>query len=478
MTFTLSATLERELRDAVGAVGFVDDADQRVDYGSDRCRGGWPVAPSAVVRPASTSEVVAVVRACATHGVALCPSGGRTGLAGAATATDGEVVVSLDRMPRVLRVDPIGRTLVCQAGATLQSVAAAAAERGLLYPVDFAAKGSAQIGGTIATNAGGVRVIRYGSTRAWVMGMKVVLASGELMDVGGPLVKDNTGYDLRQLFIGSEGTLGVVVEATLGLCSSPAGAVVALCAVPSDSAVLDVFGRICRSGLRLAAFECFDQGCLQHVLAHGGNRGRGPFLDPSPQHVLVEVETPAASDAAREATMEALTEVLSDAQEAGEITDAALASTPAQARDLWALREDTSESLHAHTPHKSDVSLPLAQISEFLRSWRQEVAKALPDYEAVVFGHVGDGNLHLNILRPADVDLDEFVQRCRGFDGHSYGLVRDFGGSISAEHGIGLLKRDYLHYSRSQAEIRAMRAIKTALDPHGIMNPGKVFPSR
>jgi FAD/FMN-containing dehydrogenase len=471
-----SAKLERDLRDAVGAVGFVDDPDERVHYGSDRCRGGWPVAPGAVVRPADVGQVQAVVRACALHGVGIVPSGGRTGLTGAATATSGEVVLSLDRMRKVLAVDPVGRTLQCEAGVTVESVAAAAAEHGLLYPVDFAAKGSAQIGGTIATNAGGVRVIRYGSTRSWVMGMKVVLASGEVIDVGGALVKDNTGYDLRQLFIGAEGTLGIVVEATLRLCAPPAGAVVALCAAPADGAVLDVFTRVGRSGLTLAAFECFDRGCLRHVLAHRGRAGTGPFAEPSPQHVLIEIETPGATDASHEATVDVLAEVLAGAQEAGEITDAVLAGTPAQARDLWALREDTSESLHSHTPHKSDVTLPVAKIANFLSIWRTEVASALPECEAVVFGHVGDGNLHLNILRPANLELPTFVERCHAFNDRTYGLVRDFGGSISAEHGIGLLKRDYLHFTRSPTEIQLMRAVKSAFDPTGLLNPGKLLP--
>jgi FAD/FMN-containing dehydrogenase len=310
------------------------------------------------------------------------------------------------------------------------------------------------------------------------MGMKVVLASGEVMDVGGPLVKDNTGYDLRQLFIGSEGTLGIVVEATLRLCRPPAGAVVVLCAVPGDAEVLDVFARLQRSHLTLAAFECFDAGCLRHVLSHRGREDRGPFSEPSPQHVLIEVELGADSEAARESTVDELMLVLADAQEAGEIQDAVLASTPAQARELWSLREDTSESLHPRTPHKSDVTLPVARVAEFMKQWRPAVAEALPRYEAVIFGHVGDGNLHLNILRPADEELETFVERCHAFDDRTYGLVSEMGGSISAEHGVGLLKRAHLHYSRSAAQIEAMRAIKRALDPDNLLNPGKLFPDR
>lgn len=475
--------LRTALIDALGSDGLVTEGSDLAYYGTDRCQGDWPIAPAFVALPRTVEQVQAVVRACAAHGAAIVPSGGRTGLAGAASATRGEVVLSLERMSRILEVDPAARTLRCEAGAIIEAVHQAAAAHGLVYPVDWAAKGSAQVGGSISTNAGGVKVLRYGLTRDWVLGLRVVVASGECLRLGGALVKNNTGYDLRQLFIGAEGTLGIVVEATLRLTAPPPGVVVALCAVPDEGRVLELFARVQRAGLVLQAFECFDAGCLRHVLAHRGSSkegaGVGPFDPPSPQHALIEVEVPQAGaqdrEAAREATQDALAECLAAAQEDGTITDAVLAQSAQQARELWALREDTSESMHRHRPHKSDVAVPVAVLPRFLAEWKALVARELPGVEAVVFGHIGDGNLHLNILRAPGEDPAAFVARCKAFDAKSYALVAEHEGSVSAEHGIGLLKREYLHFSRSPGELQMMRAIKQALDPQGIFNPGKVL---
>jgi FAD/FMN-containing dehydrogenase len=467
-------TLRSRLREALGDGRLRDEPDDLAYYGADRCRGGWPVRPSAVVLPRTIAEVQETVRICAALGVPIVPSGGRTGLAGAATATDGEVVLSLERLSRVLEVDRDGRTLRTEAGATLQTVQEAAAAEGLMYPVDYASKGSAQIGGSLATNAGGVKVIRYGLTRDWVSGMKVVLASGELLDLGGALVKNNTGYDLRQLFVGSEGTLGVIVEVTLRLCAPPAGTVVALAAVPGDRALLELFGILRRAPLTLAAFECFDHGCVAEVRHHRGSAD-APFSEEHPVYALIEVESPGADEATIEATRDQLMEALADAQEAEVLADAVLAQTPAQGRGLWALREDISESLHRYTPFKADVSFPVAEVAAFLEAFRARVAARLPEIRALVFGHVGDGNLHLNLLRPEALELEDFLARCHGFEDELFALVRDHRGSISAEHGIGLLKRDHLQYSRTPAELEIMRGIKAVLDPAGLLNPGKIF---
>ncbi len=469
------ARLQQRLVDIVGSSRIVTDGDNLAFYGRDRCRGPWPVNPRAICLPGTADEVSQIVRACADHGVAIVPSGGRTGLAGAATATAGEVVVSLERMRRILEVDPRARVIRCEAGVTVEAVQTAASEVGLMYPVDFAAKGTAQIGGSVATNAGGVKVVRYGLTREWVAGLQVVLASGELVSLGGKLVKDNTGYDLRQLMIGSEGTLGIITEVSMRLCQPPHGLEVVLCGVSDDDAIVDLFARLRNSGLVLTAFECMDHRCLEHVVAH---RPRGlPFAEPSVRYALCEVEVPAPGEAPREHVRELLTDVLGAAAEAGEIEDAVFASSSQQAAALWALREDISESLHMHTPHKADVSLPIGELPTFLKTWRAAAAEQLPTVEALSFGHIGDGNLHLNLLCPQGMPKSEFHAACKAFDETTYGLVAAHRGSVSAEHGIGLLKRDHLHFSRSPAQVAMMRAVKQALDPQGLLNPGKIFVS-
>jgi FAD/FMN-containing dehydrogenase len=464
-----------QLRAVLDDESLILSGDDLAYYGSDRCKGGWSVAPGAIALPRSVAQVQAILQVCTRERVAVVPSGGRTGLTGAATATNGELVLSLARLDAMLDIDVPGRLLRCQAGATVQAVQDAATRVALAYPVDFAAKGSAQIGGSIATNAGGVKVIRHGLTRERVAGLEVVLADGERLSLGGALVKNNTGYDLRQLFIGSEGTLGIIVEVTLTLSQPVAGHMVVLCAVRSDAAVSELFARLRSSSLVLSAFECFDRGCVERVAAHRGREQAGPLEQLGPVQVLVEIELAQAQMDEDSAAHDALLELLAEAQEAGEVIDAVVAQTEAQARELWAWREDISESLHPFTPHKADVAVPVRSVASFVARWREAVASALPEIPALCFGHVGDGNLHLNLLRPADMTLEQFLDRCHEFDPTMYGLVREFQGSVSAEHGIGLLKREYLGYTRSAREIASMKAIKQIFDPLGILNPGKVF---
>lgn len=481
-----AAAIIEELRAAVGDGAVSVSPEDRAFYGTDRCKGDWPVDAAAVVRPATIGEVQRIVRVCAARNVAIVPSGGRTGLTGAATAIRGEVVLSLERMRKILEVDTAARTLRCQAGVTVEDVQRAASAEGLMYPVDFAAKGTAHLGGSIATNAGGVRVLRYGSTRAWVRELTVVLASGEVVKTGGALVKDNTGYELRQLFIGSEGTLGIIVEATVALCLPPLGTVVALTALDQAASIGALFRRVQDSGLLLSAFECFDEGCVRRVCGHRGDpQAAGPFASAAAHHVLIEVEVPASARAGREdveaeaeRVLDELALCLADAQDEGEIVDAVVATTPRQAQELWAWREDISESLHSATPHKADVSVPVSKVVAFMEEWRTAVEMALPALPAVCFGHVGDGNLHLNLLCPEGMSHRVFLAAASAFDSQMYALVESFAGSISAEHGVGLLKRAHLHHSKSPGEIALMREIKRGLDPEGIMNPGKIFELR
>ncbi|HEX8757016.1 MAG TPA: FAD-binding oxidoreductase [Steroidobacteraceae bacterium] len=433
-------------------------------YGRDWTRR-WTPAPLAIALPATVQEVQDIVRWANAHRVAIVPSGGRTGLSGGAVAANGELVLSLQRMNRVLGFAPADRTLIVQPGLPLEAAQAAAREHGLVYPVDFAARGSCSIGGNIATNAGGIRVIRYGNTREWIAGLKVVAGNGELLDLNRSLVKNSSGYDFRHLLIGSEGTLGIVVEATLKLTEPPPPAQTMLLALPDLDAVLAVFGSF-RARLALQAFELFTDVALRHVLAHGAQRA----LDGDyPYYVVTEFDAP--DEAAQDAALALLGEVM----EKGWVADGTIAQSEAQAAALWRLREGITESLAPHRPYKNDVSVRIGVVPKCLRAMQVLLAKEYPQFEVVWFGHIGDGNLHINVLKPdglADVD---FIAQCEQVTKRLAATLKEHGGSISAEHGIGLLKRPYLDSTRSAAEIALMRGVRKVFDPNGILNPGKLF---
>jgi len=399
--------------------------------------------------------------------VAIVPSGGRTGLSGGAVAMHGELVVSFERMHRILGFDPVDRTLTVEAGVVTEAVQQAAREHGLYYPVDFGSRGSSQIGGNVATNAGGIKVIRYGLTRDWVAGLKAVTGTGELLDSSRGLVKDATGYDLRHLLIGSEGTLGLVVEVTLRLTDPPRSPQVMLMAVPDMPAVMQVF-TACRESLSLTAFEFFSGKALAHVLANGGKR---PYETDAPCHVLVEYEAPGEADT------EAALAVFEHAAGEGWAIDGVMAHSEAQAADLWRLREGITESLAPHTPYKNDVSVRVSRVVPFLDDMQGLFAREYPDFEVVWYGHIGDGNLHVSVLRPRDMEMADFVRECGRVTELLCQVLQRHGGSISAEHGVGLLKKPYLHTVRSAREIALMRQIKQVFDPRGILNPGKLFDS-
>jgi FAD/FMN-containing dehydrogenase len=432
------------------------------EYGRDWTRVHTP-APSAIALPRSTDEVSRLMRLCSAHGVAVVPSGGRTGLAGGAVAANGELVVSLSRMRRMESVDRLGATVRVQAGAVTEEVHRHAAAEGLTWPVDFASKGSSQVGGNIATNAGGVRVIRWGLTRQWVLGLQVVLANGDVLELNGALEKNNTGTDLRQLFIGSEGTLGIITEATLKLAPLPGPSDVMLFAVEELGAVLRLFEAARRSSLVLNAFEFFTDKCLARVQRH--RRLAAPFETAASHYVLVEVE--------RSDRTETFVEQLF---EHGLVLDGVQAQSSAQAAELWALREAISESLAATgRPHKNDISLPIAGLEAFCGAFERVFAERYPGWEICLFGHIGDGNLHINVMKPEELDVPSFLARTKEADDDLFALVKAHHGSISAEHGIGLLKKPYLGYSRSPAELSLLRTLKQALDPQGLLNPGKVI---
>ncbi|GAA4868249.1 FAD-binding oxidoreductase [Luteimonas vadosa] len=452
------------LQQAVPALVLKTAADDLVHYGRDWTRR-WAPAPLAIALPGDAGEVQAVVRWARAHGVAIVPSGGRTGLSGGAVAAHGELVLSLERMRRVLGFDAVDRTLTVQAGITLEATQSAAGEQGLAYPVDFAARGSCSIGGNIATNAGGIRVLRYGNTREWVAGLKLVTGHGDLLDLNRGLVKNSSGYDLRHLVIGSEGTLGVVVEATLRLADPPPETSVMLLALPSFESLMQVFAEL-RSRLELEAFEFFTARALHHVLAGGA---QAPFAERHPFYVLAEF---ASGGDAREVAVLAAFEHCTTR---GWVGDGVISQSRDQAAQLWRLREGITESLAPHAPYKHDVSVRVSAMPAFLADAQALLAREYPEFDVVWFGHVGDGNLHINVLRPAQMDADAFAARCGQVTALLAATLQKHGGSISAEHGIGLAKKDYLASTRSPEEIAIMAGIKRVLDPAGIMNPGKIF---
>jgi len=454
-----------ELAAVVGAGHLLTDADSLARYGGDWTRVYTP-APAAVALPGSIEQVQELVRLAARRGIAVVPSGGRTGLSGGAVARAGELVVALDRLDSIDDFNPVDRTVRCGAGVITQHLQEYAAQRQLFYPVDFASSGSSQLGGNIATNAGGIKVIRHGMTRDWVAGLKLVTGTGELLDLGRGLVKNNTGYDLRQLVIGSEGTLGIVVEATMRLRQAPPDSAVLVLGVPDMNAIMSVLQAF-RHGMELQAFEFFSQLALDKVVEHQGLQP--PFASTAPYYALLEF------DCADEPAMDRAMELFEHCVERGWVLDGVISQSVAQARSLWRLREDISETIARWTPYKNDIATVVSRVPEFLAAVESVVNANYPDFEIVWFGHIGDGNVHLNILKPDGLALPEFQARCGEVSRWVFEIVQRHGGSISAEHGVGLLKKDYLLYSRTEAEIAIMRGIKQVFDPHGIMNPGKIF---
>lgn len=453
------------LASRLGGDALRTDAETLSSHGRDWTRYFEP-APSAVVFPRTADEVVSIIHWARETGTALVPSGGRTGLSGGAVARSGEVVVSFDRMNHIGEVDEDGRLLDVGPGAVTEAVQQKAVDAGYFFPVDFASRGSSQIGGNIATNAGGIKVLRYGLMRDWVAGLDVVTGSGERMSLNRGLVKNATGYDLRQLFIGSEGTLGFITGATLRVTETPKELSVVVLALDSIDSVMPVFHAFRRS-TALTAFEYFSDRCLRLVESRG--HVSAPFEARSAAYVLAEIEHVSA-----EAT-EQIEVVFGECMEAGHVVDGVISQSGTQAKELWRLREDISEAATPFTPYKNDVSVTISRVPEFIRELGGILEREYPELEVLWFGHVGDGNLHINVLKPDSVAATEFYKSCQRVDELVFATVARMQGSVSAEHGVGLIKKPFLGHSRSAAEIDYMRAIKRVFDPDGIMNPGKIF---
>ena len=441
------------------------DADSLESHGKDWTKM-YEAKPLAIAFPRSTEQVQAIVKLANELEFAIVPSGGRTGLSGGAVATNGEVVVSFDYMNNIVDFSASDRSVKVQAGVVTQQLQTFAEENGLYYPVDFASAGSSQIGGNLSTNAGGIKVIKYGMSRDWVLGLTVVTGAGEILNLNADLLKNNTGYDLRHLFIGAEGTLGLITEATMKLSRAPENLTVLVLGLNDITNTMDVLQSF-QSKLDLTAYEFFSHQAMSHVRAHADIPA--PFESEAPYYALLEFEC------TTEEMMDSAMELFEHCVEQGWVIDGVISQSETQAMNLWRLREGISESIAPRTPYKNDISVVVSKVPSFLTEIDEVVQSHYPDFEIIWFGHIGDGNLHLNILKPEDLDAETFFAKCVDVNKWVFDIVQAHGGSVSAEHGVGLVKKDYLGYTRSENEIALMRGIKSVFDPNKVMNPGKIF---
>jgi FAD/FMN-containing dehydrogenase len=454
----LQQTLE-QLRLALGDGAVVTGADISRRHYSD-WTGHAPACPAALLLPRTTEQVASALRICGNAQQPVVPQGGMTGLAGGAVPRATDIALSLERLRGIEEIDPAAATISVWAGTTLQEIQQAALDAGFIFPLDLGARGSCQIGGNIATNAGGNAVIRYGMTRDLVLGLEVVLADGRVLNLLNKMIKNNCGYDLKQCFIGSEGTLGVITRAVLKLAPQPGETITLLCALPDYASAVSLLRRVQRSVGTPQAYELMWQDFFRLGVSWLENPTAPMSLD-HPLYVLLECAS----------RRDLLEQTLEEAIVAGEVVDAVLASSQTQARALWKIREATGEFPLRMKPLNFDISLPIGQIGDFAERCRQRLEQRWPGNHSVYFGHIGDSNLHLTVdcaslPEPAPIlEVEELV----------YSAVGELRGSVSAEHGIGLLKRDFLHHSVSLEARQAMQQLKDCFDPKGILNPGKIL---
>ena len=466
------ADLLGELHGILGPRGLLTDASALAAAGQD-WRRLFDHPPLAVLRPASAAELASAVRVCIARRVRMVAQGGNTSMVGGGVPSGpGEVVVSFARMNQVRASDAVDMTLTVEAGVTLKAAQDSAAEAGCLLPLSISSEGTATIGGVLATNAGGNNTVRYGNARDLVLGLEAVLPDGSVWNGLRRLRKDNTGYCLRQLLVGSEGTLGFITAAVLKLAPQPRQREVALCALPSVDAALALFAQFQRNDpASVHAFEYMGGAGMDLVIRH--IPGATLPIAPAPHYALVELASPRAGEDLRPA----LEAVLEQAFEAGTITDAAVAASSAQRLAIWKLREEHSEAQKREGASvKNDVSVPVSHVPDLLRRGEAAVAALIPGVRCVAFGHIGDGNIHFNFEQPVDMDAAAFLARDHEIMDAVGAIVQELDGSFSAEHGVGQLKPYMMPGWRGGAELDAMRKIKAALDPLGLMNPGKVLP--
>lgn len=457
----------------VGRVGLHTEPDDMAPYLSD-WRHAYQGRAAAVIRPASVHQVAAVMSLCAENGIAVVPQGGNTGLCGGSIPDEAgqQVVLSLTRMNQILSVDAANDTITVQAGVLLQHVQEAAERAGRFFPLSLGAEGSCTIGGNLATNAGGTAVLRYGNMRELTLGIEAVLPDGRIWDGLRALRKDNTGYDLKQLFIGSEGTLGIITAAVLRLYPRPRSISTAWVALPSSDAAIALIAQVrSHCGDRLTGFELMSRQAVTFVVSHIPGC-KDPFENEHPWYALIEL-----SDTLESAALPEMFETsLAEGFESGLVLDAVIATNEGQVAGLWALREGISEAQNHEGPSlKHDISIPVSSIPAFVAQAEQRLAGVMPGLRLVTYGHVGDGNLHYNVSKPVDIEVDEFKAREAAITDAIYAVTADFNGSISAEHGLGVAKKAAAKRYKDPLELAIMQSIKSALDPKGLMNPGKVL---
>jgi FAD/FMN-containing dehydrogenase len=470
MTRNLPPELIEQIGTIVGPKGCLTDPEDLQPY-LDEQRGYFESFATLVVRPEDTVQVAKVVEICAAAGVPIVPQGGNTGLTGGAVADAGEIIVNLSRLNRVRAIDPINDTITVEAGCTLSQVQAAAADAERLFPLSLASEGSCQIGGNLSSNAGGNAVLRYGNARELALGLEVVLPDGRILNGLRGLRKDNTGYDLKQLFLGAEGTLGIITAAVCRLFPMPRETETAFVALNSVHAATDLFS-LARGlgGETVSAFELMSRRTLEFVLKNVST-ARDPLEAAYDWYVLMEVSTARRDSGLRGA----LEEILGAGFEKELIVDGVIAESGSQQNDLWHLREAASD---AQKPEgmslKHDISVPVSKVAAFVTQACAAVEAEISGIRPVVFGHVGDGNVHFNLTQPESMDGKEYLARQKQIGEIVHGIAAEMDGSISAEHGIGLLKRDEVRKYKSETELDLMRALKACLDPKDTMNPGKV----
>ncbi len=469
-----AADLLARLAAIVGPHGLVTDAADMAPYLTD-WRGLYEGNAAAVVRPATTDEAAATMRLCAETRTPMVPQGGNTGMCGAAVP-DGSgraIVIALGRMNKIIELDALNNTVTVESGCILANIQQAAARADRLFPLSLGAEGSCQIGGNLSTNAGGINVLRYGNTRELVLGLEVVLPDGQIWNALRGLRKDNTGYDLKHVFIGAEGTLGIITKAVLKLFPRPSSSVTALAAVRSPAAAVELLALLREHcGDRISAFELISLECLDLVCKHIPGT-RNPLPRTQPWYVLAELGDMRSGNALREEFEQALAAGI----ERELVADAALAESEAQSRAFWHLRETIPEAtrLEGLMTYRHDIAVTVSQVPAFIAAGSSALEQRFPGVRILCFGHVGDGNLHFNAFVPGRQRSDAHARATDDVNRVVHDIVHKLGGSISAEHGIGQSKRDELQRYKSEVELGLMRTLKRALDPHGLMNPGKVL---